>query len=34
LGGSASEQVGEPVESQTSELFQEQHEHGAPPSAE
>lgn len=34
LGGSTPEQAGEPVESQTSELFQEQHEHGAPPTAE
>jgi segregation and condensation protein B len=34
LGASTPEQAGEPVESQTSELFQEQHEHGAPPTAE
>lgn len=34
LGSSTPEQAGEPVESQTSELFQEQHEHGAPPPAE
>jgi len=34
LGSSTAEQAGEPVESQTSELFQEQHEHGAPPTAE
>lgn len=34
LGASTPEQTDNPVESQTSELFQEQHEHGAPPSAE
>lgn len=34
LGSSTAEPAGEPVESQTSELFQEQHEHGAPPTAE
>lgn len=34
LGASTPQQAGEPVESQTSELFQEQHEHGAPPTAE
>ncbi len=34
LGASTPEQAGEPVESKTSELFQEQHEHGAPPTAE
>lgn len=34
LGVGAPEQAGEPVESQTSELFQEQHEHGAPTPAE
>lgn len=34
LGASTPQQAGEPVESKTSELFQEQHEHGAPPTAE
>ncbi|MFC3683665.1 SMC-Scp complex subunit ScpB [Hydrogenophaga luteola] len=34
LGGSTPERTDEPAESQTSELFQEPHEHGATPTAE